>query len=113
MVEGAPISDHLIHLICGSCGAGKTTYSRRLADQLGAVRFSIDEWMTAFFWMDAPQPIDTQWSMERVERCNAQIWRTAASVASRGIPCVLDLGFSTAAQRNRFFELAAARGLPA
>src|SRR5689334_16988583 len=49
-----PVSNHLVHLICGSTGAGKTTYARRLADEIGAVVFSIDEWMAALFWMDAP-----------------------------------------------------------
>ena len=41
---------YLIHLICGSTGAGKTTYALELAERIGAVRFSIDEWMTALFW---------------------------------------------------------------
>ncbi len=42
-----------VHLIAGSTGAGKTTYARALAEQVGGVRFSIDEWMTALFWMDS------------------------------------------------------------
>jgi predicted kinase len=103
----------LIYLICGSTGAGKTTYARKLADELGAVRFSIDEWMAALFWMDTPQPIAAAWAMERVERCNAQIWRTATELASRGIAVVLDLGFSTTEQRGRVVDLAAAQGLSA
>ena len=69
--------------------------------------------MTSLFWMDTPQPMDPAWSMARVERCNAQIWRTARGVATRGVPCVLDLGFSNARQRARFFELAAQAGLSA
>lgn len=102
---------HLIHLICGSTGAGKTTYARRLADELGAIRFSIDEWMSALFWMDAPQPIDASWSMERVERCNSQIWETAVALARRNVPSVLDLGFPTREQRRYFLSLAAKEGL--
>jgi len=43
------MTDHLIHLVCGSTGAGKTTYARALSERIGAVRFSIDEWMTALF----------------------------------------------------------------
>lgn len=38
-----------IHLICGSTGAGKTTYSARLSEQTGAVSFSIDDWMVTLF----------------------------------------------------------------
>jgi len=101
----------LVHLVCGSTGAGKTTYALKLAEQLAAVRFSIDEWMSALFWMDTPQPLDPAWSMERVERCSAQIWATAAQIAARGVPCILDLGFSLAAQRARYADLAREAGL--
>ena len=101
---------HLIHLICGSTGAGKTTYARRLCEEAGAVLFSIDQWMTALFWMDSPQPLEASWSMDRVARCNDQIWTVAAQVAARGIPCVLDLGFTRLQERDRFAKLAAAAG---
>ena len=73
--------DPLIHLICGSAGAGKTTYAQELTKPIGAVGFSIDEWMTRLFWKDSPQPLEPSWSMERVERCLAQIWSTASRVA--------------------------------
>ncbi len=101
----------LVHLICGSTGAGKTTYALKLGEQLGAVRFSIDEWMSTLFWMDSPQPLDPTWSMQRIERCSAQIWATAMQVAVRGVPCILDLGFSGAAQRARHVDLAREAGL--
>lgn len=100
------MSGHQMHFVCGGTGAGKTTYALQLSERLGAVRFSIDEWMAALFWMDAPQPLNAAWSMERVERCSAQIWRTAVKVASRGVACVLDLGFASAEQRTRFAQLA-------
>lgn len=101
-----------IHLICGSTGAGETTYALKLADELGAVRFSIDEWMTALYWMDSPQPIDPAWSMARVERCYAQMWTTARQVAERGLPAILDWGFGIAALRAKYTGLARAAGLP-
>ena len=103
----------LIHLICGATGAGKTTYAVRLSGELGAVRFSIDEWMTALFWMDASQPLNPHWAMERVRRCSAQIWRTAAEVAGRGVPCILEVGLTTAERRAHFLGLARDAGLPA
>jgi predicted kinase len=101
---------HLIHLVCGSTGAGKTTYAVQLAHRLRAVRFSIDEWMTTLFWMDSPQPVEATWSMARIERCYRQIWSTAAQVAGCGTPCVLDLGFTQAASRTQFYEQAGALG---
>jgi predicted kinase len=102
----------LIHLICGSTGAGKTTYALRLSHQLRAVRFSIDEWMAELFWMDSPQPLDPTWSIERVERCLSQIWAVARPIAALGVPCVLDLGFGQQQSRARFANLAADAGLP-
>jgi predicted kinase len=107
------MAKHLMHVICGSTGAGKTTYARRLSDVCGGVRFSIDEWMTALFWMDAPEPLEAVWARERVDRCLHQIWATAQGVAGRGIACVLDLGFSQASDRERFYRLGAEAGLSA
>ncbi|WP_174286334.1 AAA family ATPase [Sphingomonas bacterium] len=100
-----------VHLICGSTGAGKTTYAIRLADELGALRFSIDEWMTALFWMDSPQPIDPEWAIARVERAGAMIWRIAVDAAHRGVPSVLEVGLTTRQARTRSAERAAAEGL--
>jgi len=102
---------YLVYLICGSTGAGKTTYALRLSDHLGAMRFSIDEWMAALFWMDTPQPLDPAWSMERVERCLTQIWAVVLRVAARNVPCVLDIGFGQTQSRARFAELARNAGL--
>ena len=48
----------LIHLICGSTGAGKTTYAHELAKSIGGVVFSIDEWMVTLFGEDAPADLD-------------------------------------------------------
>jgi len=101
----------LIHLVCGSTGAGKTTYARQLGEELGAVVLSIDQWMTTLFWMDSPTPLDPAWSIERVGRCLDQIWQTASQVAARGTPCVLDLGFTRLQERSRFALLACDAGL--
>ena len=98
-------------LVVGCTGAGKSTYAHALADQLGALRFSIDEWMVALFWADSPQPIEFAWTMERVNRCEAQIFAMARQAAARGVPAVLDLGFTTKADRDKFRALGAEAGL--
>ena len=98
-------------LIVGSTGAGKTTYALCLADELGAVRFSIDEWMTALFWADSPQPLEFAWTMERIARCEALIFAQVRQLASRGVPALLDLGFTTKAHRDRFRALSSEAGL--
>jgi len=96
-----------MHFICGSTGAGKTTYAIKICEEIGAVRYSIDAWMTALFWKDAPKPLDPAWSIERVERCHSLMWRTASEVAARGPPVVLDWGFGGARQRAHYAGLAA------
>lgn len=98
-------------LIVGCTGAGKTTYARRLADVLGGVRFSIDEWMTTLFWADSPQPIRFEWTMERIARCEAQIFAMARQLAARGVPALLDLGFTRLEHRDKFRAMAADAGL--
>jgi predicted kinase len=42
------------HLIHGYVGAGKTTFARRLEQELPAIRFSHDEWMTRLYGDDPP-----------------------------------------------------------
>lgn len=101
-----------MHFICGSTGAGKTTYAIKLCAEIGAVRFSIDEWMAGLFWMDTPQPLDPAWSIERVDRCFSQMWRTATDVAACGLPVVLDWGFGSAKQRAHYADLAAKASTP-
>jgi predicted kinase len=105
------VQHHLIHLICGSTGAGKTTYALRLSDRLEGIRFSIDEWVATLFWMDTPQPLNPAWSIERVERCLTQIWAVALQIAVRNVPCVLDVGFGQTQSRAKFADLAKAAGL--
>ncbi len=100
----------LVHLICGSTGAGRSTYALKLCGEIGAVYFSIDEWMAALFWMDSPAPNDPAWALERVERCMTQIWTVAARVAERSVPVVLDFGFGTPELRARFGNAAIESG---
>lgn len=45
----------MIHLVCGSAGAGKTTYAGKLSRQLGALPLSIDDWMVGLFSAASPR----------------------------------------------------------
>lgn len=100
-----------LHFLVGSTGAGKTTYAKRFCAESGAVSFSIDEWMTALFWMDSPQPLQPAWSMERVERCSGQIWETAVQISKAGVASMLELGFASSGTRRKYAALAAMEGL--
>jgi len=73
-----------IILVAGGTGAGKTTYASALSDKIGALRFSIDEWMTGLFWQALAQ----------------------------GLPIILDLGFTKKAHRKVFADWSAELGYP-
>lgn len=92
----------LVHIVTGGTGAGKTHFSLALAEKLRGRRFSIDDWMTTLFWMDAPQPPSFEWAMDRIGRCEAQIRSEVRALAGLGIPSVLDLGFTKAEHREAF-----------
>lgn len=101
----------MIHLICGSTGAGKTTYANELRQQLGALHLSIDDWMVTLFAPDTPPQMSWPWIEERVLRCERQILATALALARTGVPAILDLGLQQAGQRRRVAERAAAAGV--
>lgn len=101
-----------IHIVFGPSGAGKSTYARELARREPAVHFAIDDWMARLFAPDIPEPVEFAWMMERIERCEGQIWSTAAATLLAGTSVVLDLGLMRKADRARVREIAEAVELP-
>ncbi len=101
-----------LHVIFGPSGAGKSTYAKQLARSEPAVHFAIDEWMARLFAADMPEPLEFEWMMARVERCEAQIWSIAASTMAAGTSVVLDLGLMRKTDRARVAEIAEACDLP-
>lgn len=101
-----------LHVIFGPSGAGKTTYAHAFARREKAVAFILDDWMARLFAPDMPEPIEYDWMIERVQRCEAQVWSTAAGVLAAGTSVILDIGLMRRADRARVREIAAAAGLP-
>jgi predicted kinase len=101
-----------LHAIFGPCGAGKTTYAHAFARREGAVAFILDDWMARLFGPDMPQPIEYAWMIERVQRCEAQIWSTAAGVLAAGTDVIFDIGLMRKSDRARVREIAEAAGVP-
>ena len=99
-------------LVCGPTGAGKTTYSRSLSEEIGAIRFSIDPWMQTLFAKDMTS-LDYSWMIDRVHRCYAQIWEVSEQILHVDGNVVLDLGFTTKAQRDHFSTRSKALGVNA
>ncbi|WP_310539741.1 AAA family ATPase [Phenylobacterium sp.] len=101
-----------LHVIFGPSGAGKSTYAKQLARTEPAIHFSIDDWMARLFAADMPEPLQFEWMMSRVERCEAQIWSVAAAAIAAGTSVVLDLGLMRKSDRARVAEIAEACELP-
>ncbi len=101
----------IIHLVCGPTGAGKSTYSEQLAQDLSGVRFSIDEWMERLHNPDKPGEMLFQWFYERVQRNCAQMRDVAARLAEIGVPSVFDCGLTNATERAIFADWAEELGL--
>ncbi|WP_375749891.1 AAA family ATPase [Vibrio sp. HN007] len=99
-------------LVCGPMGAGKTTYAMSICGEINAVKFSIDPWMQRLFAEDMVA-LDYSWMMERVSRCYDQIWEVSEQIILLGGNVVLDLGFTTKAQRDIFVTKANALNIRA
>ncbi|GLS92122.1 hypothetical protein GCM10007916_31920 [Psychromonas marina] len=97
-------------LVCGPTGVGKTTYSLSLANELAAIKFSIDPWMQTLFAQDM-ETLDFTWMMERVNRCSDQIWQVSEQILAIDGNVILDLGFTTKAQRDIFTDRARELGI--
>lgn len=97
-------------IVCGPTGAGKTTYSLSLANEISAIKFSIDPWMQTLFAKDMGE-LDFSWMMERVNRCSDQIWQVSKQILAIDGNVILDLGFTTKEQRDTFANKARALGI--
>jgi predicted kinase len=100
-----------LNVIFGPCGAGKTTYAHAFARREKATAFVLDDWMARLFGPDMPEPLQYDWMIERVGRCEGQIWATAAGVLATGTSVILDIGLMRKADRDRVREIAEATGL--
>ena len=92
-----------IHMICGPVGAGKSTYAIGLAQDLGAVRFTIDDWISELFIPDKPDPLSYDWAVARAMRCEARIMAVSREILDLGMDVIWDMGFMERSQRDRIF----------
>lgn len=95
-----------IHAMHGYLGAGKTTLARRLERALPAMRFSIDEWMTALHGTDPPEA-EFAAMLARVRGLMDATWTRAVQL---GLDVVLDGGLWTRAERDALRAQAAGLG---
>ncbi len=74
-----------MHLLCGLLGAGKTTYAKQLATDVGGVRFTLDEWMLRLYGLRHDDPRYAA----RLKRQDL-IWDVAVQVLALGHDVVPD-----------------------
>jgi predicted kinase len=96
----------MIHLICGHTGAGKSTYTRKLAEQRGAIYFSLDDWMKTLYFPDQEDEIELQWMLQRIERCEQLMWPLCQQIIQHGKEVIFDVGLSKYSHRQKFRDLA-------
>ncbi len=99
------------HLVCGSTGAGKTTLALRLVQEVGALHFSIDDWMVRLFGADQPPPPDWPWIAEHLSRCWILIVEMAAEAGRRGFLWFSISASSVPTSAERIAQQARAAGL--
>lgn len=95
-----------IHIVFGPQGAGKSTYSKKLTNEVNGIHFSIDNWMWKLYGDDIPKSMNLKWINERVERCEKQIWNIAKDISNQNCDVILDLGFIKYEKRRLFQQLA-------
>lgn len=96
----------VVHLVCGLPASGKTTHARKLAEERGAVRFTLDEWMLRLYGLSYDDPVYA----EHGETCQQLIWDVALQVLSLGRDVILDWNHWSRERRARWRDRAAADG---
>lgn len=91
-----------VHLVCGYLGAGKTTFSKALAERESAVVFSLDELYLRLFADGPTYELDMK-AMERLRTAIDELW---PQVVKAGASVVLDCGFWRRALRDQVRDLA-------
>lgn len=94
----------MIYIIGGLPGAGKTTYSKNLAEEKNAIVLSTDVWMSDLFWMDHTPGVDAKWALERSSRCEKRMLQTCIDLARVGTSSILDIGFVNLKWRQRTYN---------
>ena len=96
-----------LYFLCGKMGAGKSTYSEKLAAENNAVLISEDDWLAQLF----PNQIRTFDDYRQyAARLKPLVFAHVVNVLKAGTDAVLDFPANTVKQRKWFVELAEAAG---
>jgi len=94
---------------CGKMGAGKSTYSKKLADEIGAVFLSEDEWLSAIY----PEEInDFNDYIKYSSRLKPLLKKHVQKILNSGVTVVMDSPGNTIKQRVWFKEIFSNENIP-
>ena len=88
-----------LYLIHGFVGTGKTTFSKKLEQEVNAVRFSPDEWVLTLY-DDKEMSSDDFAAQDK--KIKAMIWTVAQRLLQTGTSVILDYGFWKKADRDDY-----------
>ena len=91
-----------VHLVEGPVGAGKSTFSTVLAENVGGVPIALDEWFARLFSPDRPEGDFVPWYVQRKERLLDLIWIHSQKILDSGRDVVLELGLIQQLPRMAF-----------
>jgi len=84
-----------LHLVCGLPGSGKSTFAKKLASESPqALHLNADEWMDRI--------VKDGYDEERRAEVEAIQWEIAQKVLRFGIDVILEFGFWTRKERDKF-----------
>jgi predicted kinase len=86
----------LAHIIIGFIGSGKTTFSRRLERETGAMRFTKDEWMVRLFGNTPPKDKFAEYDGKMTSLARDM----ALNCLKAGASVIIDEGFWEREQRD-------------
>ena len=94
------------YLICGFLGAGKTTYSKKLASTTNAIHLNADEWCMKLFAKDEYEKNWEACFLKTMEH----LWARAKEYAQQQKSVIFDIGFWNKPSRTEAKEKASRMG---
>jgi len=78
-------------IVCGLPGAGKTTFATELADRVGAIRLSADEWLD---FLQIERSKTTRALVEALQ------WKLTQDLLARGLIVIIEWGTWARSERK-------------
>ena len=90
------------YIICGFLGAGKTTYSKKLAQETGAMHLNADEYCMELFSKDEYEENWEECFLKTLE----YLWEIALELSKIEKSVILDIGFWSKQSRDEAYKKA-------